>query len=316
MKIQLITPAPLSINNGNKITALRWARILRRLEHQVDLGQTYDGARSDLLIALHARRSYESIQRFHELNPNLPLIVALTGTDLYRDIRKSRKARRSLAIATRLVVLQKMALVELPKRFHSKTRVIYQSAEQYDGNPPASNDGIFKVCVIGHLRKEKDPFRTALATRQLPSHSRIKILHVGHALDGTLEKWARAETHSNPRYRWVGAWPHWKTRKALAESHLLSLTSRIEGSSNVLSEALASSVPVVASRIPGLVGTLGKDFPGYFPAGDTRRLASLLIKSESDRRFYQLLKRHCSRLAHLVDPLRELDAWRRLIEEF
>ena len=93
MRIQLITPAPLRLNNGNKITALRWARILRQLGHKVIVRQSYDGARCDLLIALHARRSYPSIDKFHRLHPELPLIVVLTGTDLYRDIRSDGNAQ-------------------------------------------------------------------------------------------------------------------------------------------------------------------------------------------------------------------------------
>lgn len=315
MRIQLITPAPLRLNNGNKITAIRWARILRQLGHKVIVRQSYDGARYDLLIALHARRSYPSIDKFHRLHPELPLIVVLTGTDLYRDIRTDGNAKRSLELATRLVGLQKMAFAELPKHLHSKTRIIYQSAAPYrlQERLPARRN--FDVCLIGHLRKEKDPLRAALAARRLPSESRIRVVHLGLALDPRLEKQARAEAASNRRYRWLGERPHWKTRRILARSDLAVITSRMEGSSNVLSEALASSVPVVASRIPGLMGTLGKSFPGYFPVGNTQRLADLLRRSETDKKFYRRLKRYCEGLSHLIRPKRELDAWRGLLRE-
>ena len=313
MRIQLITPAPLRLNNGNKITALRWARILRLLGHKVKVQQFYDGARCDLLIALHARRSYPSIEEFHRLHPGLPLIVVLTGTDLYRDIRTDSNAQRSLEVATHLVALQKMALAELPKRFHSKTHIIYQSAEPYRGRTSRPGKPIFQVCLIGHLRAEKDPLRAAMAVRRLPPESRIQVVHIGLALDGRIEKKARAEAMRNPRYHWLGERPHWKTRKILAQSDLAVITSRMEGSSNVLSEALASSVPLVASRIPGLMGTLGKNFPGYFPVGNTHHLAALLRRSETDKKFYRRLKRHCGALSHLVRPKRELEAWRNLL---
>ena len=49
MKIQLVTPAPLKINNGNKITAVRWAGILKKLGHHVRVTQSYDGKACDLL---------------------------------------------------------------------------------------------------------------------------------------------------------------------------------------------------------------------------------------------------------------------------
>jgi putative glycosyltransferase (TIGR04348 family) len=315
VNIQIITPAPLRFNNGNKITAVRWLRILRQLGHTVILEQSYNGKWCDMLIALHARRSYPSIRRFHEAHPTLPLIVVLTGTDLYRDIRNHRNAQRSLEWATRIVVLQSMALTELPTRLHPKTRVIYQSAAPAGSKRSMWNSREFKVSLIGHLRKEKDPLRTAMAVRQLGTESRIAVVHLGRALDDKLKQRAVFESERNPRYHWMGELSHQRTRKILAESHLAVITSRIEGSSNVLSEAIASSVPVIASRISGLIGTLGKDYPGYFPVGDTRKLAALLIKAETDRCFYLALRDECARLKSLVAPAREVRAWKSLLSE-
>jgi putative glycosyltransferase (TIGR04348 family) len=314
VNIQLVTPAPLRINNGNRITALRWSALLKKLGHRVRVTQTYDDRPCDVLIALHARRSADSIQRFHELHPEAPLIVVLTGTDLYHDIRRDKQAQQSLEIATRLVVLQSMALSALPRHLHHKTKVIYQSAESFDGasSRPRSK---FTVCVIGHLRDEKDPLRAALAVRQLPPESRIELTHIGLALDDVLAERAHTELERNGRYRWLGQLSHRATRKHLAQSDLVCITSKMEGSSNVLSEALASGVPVIATRIDGLIGTLGKDYPGYFPVGDTKKLAGLLLKAETDRAYYRTLKRHCARSAKFVRPQRELDSWRRLLKE-
>jgi hypothetical protein len=41
----------------------------------------------------------------------------------------------------------------------------------------------------------------------------------------------------------------------------------------------------------------------------------LLRKSESDKKFYRRLKRHCKELSYLVHPKRELDAWRSLLHD-
>jgi putative glycosyltransferase (TIGR04348 family) len=314
MRIKLITPALASARNGNSITALRWKRILTQLGHQVTLEERYRGGRCDLMIALHARRSFDSIRRFREDHPDLPLIVVLTGTDLYRDIRSNPDAQKSLELATRLIVLQSMGMAELAQRLRRKTRVIYQSATEVNGHASGSGNG-FKVCVVGHLRPEKDPLRAAMASRYLPTSSRLRVIHVGRALSDEMKRRALAERSRNPRYRWLGELPHWKTRRILASSHLLALTSRMEGSSNVLCEAIASSVPVVASKIRGLIGTLGENYPGYFPVGDTRALAELLKRAESEPTFYRTLKAHCARLAPLVDPKRERDAWKQLLDE-
>jgi putative glycosyltransferase (TIGR04348 family) len=315
VKIQLVTPAPLRFNNGNKITALRWARIFRTLGHQVKVLQNYDGQPCDAMIALHARRSYNSICRFRKVYPERPLIVVLTGTDLYRDIRSHRSAQRSLILATRIVALQKMALSELAESLHPKTRIIYQSAESCLRRNFSNVGNGFKVSVIGHLRAEKDPLRTALATRHLPKQSRIEICHIGRALDKDLERRARAEMIKNRRYRWIGELPHKKTRQILAQSNITVITSRMEGSSNVLSEALACAVPVIASRIPGLMGTLGADYPGYFATGDTVALNQILLRAESDRKFYRSLKSICKSLSPLVAPKREVAAWKQLLQE-
>src|SRR5262245_56853635 len=314
MKIQLVTPAPLKLNNGNKITALRWAKIFKGLGHRVKVVQNYTGAPCDILIALHARRSAESIREFHETHADQPLILVLTGTDLYRDIRRNGKAKQSLELASRIVVLQRMAFRDLPRHLHGQTQVFYQSAESFKSKPITARG--FQVCVIGHLREEKDPLRAALALRRLPADSRIRLIHVGLALDERLGKKAQAETRRNDRIRWLGQLSHRKTRMTLARSQLVCITSKMEGSSNVLSEALASGVPVVTTKIPGLIGTLGKDFPGYFPVGDTKRLARLLLRAETDRKFYLALKHHCARAAKLVQPKRERADWNRLLERF
>jgi len=215
MRIELITPAPASAKNGNRITAVRWAHFLRRLGHRVTVQERYAGAPCDLLIALHARRSFDSIRNFRKRHPEQPLIVVLTGTDLYRDIRTHSSARESLEVATRLVVLQRKALEELPQRLRRKTRVIYQSAALFRRRPGHVENG-FKICVIGHLRPEKDPMRTALAVRSLPSSSKVTLIHIGRALTRQMNLRVRREVSRNSRYRWLGGLPHWKTRRLLA----------------------------------------------------------------------------------------------------
>ena len=93
MKICLVTPAPTYSRKGNRVTALRWGRILRELDHRVIIIEEYQGERCDLMVALHARRSHPSIVRFRDEHPELPLILALTGTDLYGDIHTDASAK-------------------------------------------------------------------------------------------------------------------------------------------------------------------------------------------------------------------------------
>src|SRR5207245_2107756 len=147
MKIALITPAGARSRSGNRHTATRWAAMLGSLGHRVRVSVRWDGRAADAMIALHARRSHASIVRFRERFPASPLVVVLTGTDLYRDIRSDRDARGSLALADRLVVLQDMGKLELGPRLRLKTRVIYQSA---DGRSSRKGSSLrFRVAVLG-----------------------------------------------------------------------------------------------------------------------------------------------------------------------
>ena len=110
MRILILCPARAGTRHGNRVTALRWARILRGLGHRVALQEAFRDDRPDLLIALHARKNAAPVLRFRARAPEAPLVVALTGTDVYRDIGRSRAARRALQAATRLVTLQPLAL--------------------------------------------------------------------------------------------------------------------------------------------------------------------------------------------------------------
>jgi putative glycosyltransferase (TIGR04348 family) len=328
MKILLVTPAPPGSRKGNRVTALRWAGLLRQLGHHILIRQAYDGERADLLIALHARRSFAAINAFHRAQPDGPIVLALTGTDLYEEIQTDPLARQALELASRLVVLQPLGVEELPPRLRAQARVIYQSCEtpprpnrasrvQTGNSRPSVIDprSSFDVCVLGHLRPVKDPFRTALAARLLPTSSRIQVLHAGAALSPEMDKQARAEEAINPRYRWLGDLPRRKALRLLARSRLFVLTSLMEGGANTISEASAVGVPVLASRIPGSVGLLGADYPGYFPVGDTAALAALLTRAETDTKFYKKLEAWCRRLRPLFRPARERESWRRLLRE-
>lgn len=313
MRILIVTPAGARSRYGNRNTAARWARLLRELGHRVAVKVAWDGAATDMMIALHARRSHESIKRFALLYPDRPLIVALTGTDLYRDIRDDAHARESMRLATRMIVLQDMGLRELAPGLRRKTRVIYQSTRPVRRQPPLKS--CFEITVSGHLREEKDPFRAVAALAYLPQESRIRLTHIGGARSPQMAAIAQGWADTEPRYRWLGERAHWKALRLLARSRLMVISSHMEGGANVVSEALAAGVPVIASRIPGNIGMLGADYAGYFQPENEQVLARLLWRAESDAAFYRLLKGQCLARKPLVSPRREKHHLKMLLDE-
>ena len=130
-----------------------------------------------------------------------------------------------------------------------------------------------------------------------------------------LERRARRESEQNSRYRWMGSQSKQTTLRILARARVLAVTSRAEGGANVISEAIACGVPVIASRIDGSVGLLGRDYPAYFPVGDTACLAGLLERVAHDGRFLADLKRQCRKLQPAFRPSAERAAWRALLAE-
>lgn len=314
MRIILVTPAAARSRFGNRVTARRWAAVLRSLGHRVAVRTAWDGASADVLIALHAWRSAASIRRFRVRFPTRPLIVALTGTDIYGFLHTEPEiTRRSLECADMLVGLHDLVGKALPPEFRTRVRVVHQSVSGRSlVRRPSKRT--FDVCVVGHLRREKDPLRAALAARGMPPDSRLRVLHAGRARDPEWAGAARDEMARNPRYRWLGEVPGWRVRRLYERTHAMVISSLTEGGANVVSEAVAGGLPIIASRIPGNVGLLGPDHPGTFPPEDTGALGALLRRAEREPEFLAELTRHGARRAPLFTPERERDAWRRLLE--
>jgi putative glycosyltransferase (TIGR04348 family) len=315
MKISLITPAPKDTRSGNRTTAVRWARLLRSLGHRVDVATRYDDSPADVMIALHAWRSADSVRAWRTRCRQRPLVVGLGGTDIYRFQHSDPDVTLgSMRVADMLVGLHDLVSDAIPEELHGKLRVIYQSVPPLPRRLPPLRD-TFEVLVVGHLREEKDPMRTAQASRLLPVHSQIRVVHLGMAHGEQWSAAARAEMAENPRYQWRGEVPGWAVRRAMARAPLMVLSSIMEGGANVVSEALVAGVPILASRIDGSVGLLGRDYPGYFPVGDTEALAALLHRAETDVAFLAELRRHCATRAPLFEPAREQQSWHDALQE-
>jgi putative glycosyltransferase (TIGR04348 family) len=290
---------------------LRWQSFLKNSGHQVRISSQWCSKKTDVLIALHAYRSHASIVQFRKLHPNHPIILIMTGTDLYRDMPLHPEVLKSMEMSDAIVVLQSAALAMIPKNLQGKTHVIYQSTK------PVKRKALLKksflISVIGHLRTEKDPFCTAESLQYLRSESKIKVLHLGKAMSPEMKSQAKVYNKELKNYHWLDELSHAETLQQLSRSHLMVISSLMEGGAHVVTEAIAIGVPVIASDIPGNRGLLGDDYPGYYPVGDTKALALMLQKVEFEPLFYKSLEAHIKKRKKYVQPQFELNSIKALL---
>jgi putative glycosyltransferase (TIGR04348 family) len=301
-RIVIVSPALAAANNGNWHTAHRWSCLLRD-DYRVSIAAHWrrpEDGDADALIALHARRSAASIDAFARAHPGRALVVVLTGTDLYRDIRGDAEAQRSLRQATRLVALQAQGPQELPAALRDKCRIVFQSAAPL--TPATKPAGRLRVVMAGHLRPEKDPLCFMQAAVRLASRPELRFEHIGDALDPALAEAARDTERATSRYRWLGGLPRVATRQRIRRAHLLVNASRMEGGAQVVIEAVQSGTAVLASRIGGHVGLLGADYAGFFEPGDAAGLARLVARAHDEPAYRELLLEQGRRRAPLFDP--------------
>ncbi len=304
--VLIVSPGLAADNNGNWQTARRWAQMLRGhartriLSHWPAPGESTDAV---ALLALHARRSADSIEAWTSAHPGYGLAVVLTGTDLYHDIIDDATAQRSLALAQQLVVLQDKGPQALPPQYRKKTRVMFQSTTTRKTLP--KNPKFLKAMMVGHLREVKSPQTLFQAARLLATRSDIHIDHIGVALETPLGVQARLAEADNPRYRWLGGVAHESTRWHIQRADVLVHCSRMEGGAHVVMEAVCSGTAVLASKVDGNVGMLGEDYAGYFTWGDAQGLADLLTRCRDDAAFLAHLRAQCEARAPLFQPAKE-----------
>jgi hypothetical protein len=194
LKVALITPAGRGSHAGNRATATRWAKLLEELGCRVHLVGSEEGGQPgaeacrlggqppDLVLALHAVRSHAAIRACRESFPTCTVVVVLTGTDVYRFQQSHPEMfHDSLEASDALIGLHDCLAEDLPARCLARLHIVHQSAQPLPPRAPRPGRRWFEVLVAGHLREEKDSLRAALAVRELPSRSRLRVVQLGGA---------------------------------------------------------------------------------------------------------------------------------------
>lgn len=302
----------LSSRSGNSVTAQRYSRILRSLGFRTRIVSPPDAVPDAyILVALHAYKSARFVSAYRKRFPQRPVVVVLTGTDVYGKLH-ARRTIQALEIADAIVTLQPLAIERLPKRLRDKAVAVVQSARRVAVKKKRAKHAPLRLCVLGHLRREKDPLRAAYALSYLKGVG-VELLQAGGVLDARYATRIDALEAREPRYRYLGELSAVRALTLLASCDALVLSSRSEGGANVASEAIANGVPVLASRIDGNVGVFGSRYAGYYPAGSSKALAALIDRFVTDPSFARLLRRQIRAMEPKVTLESERDGLARAI---
>lgn len=314
MRVQLVTPAPRASRSGNRLTALRWAGQLRSLGHHARAREKLDAAPADLLVALHAEKSAAALAEWKRRDAGAPMVLVMTGTDLYDHDQLSALALESCAYADRIVVLQPGAIDRIPVELRDRVRCIPQSASPPNDPLPRSAEHFDVVC-LAHLRPVKDPLLLARAARLAPSTSKLRVRLAGSAYDDELAAAVRRESDDNPRFEWLGPLARADALRLLAAASLLAISSRNEGGPAVVPEAIACGVGVMSTDMAAARALLGSEHPGLYAVGDAEALARLVQRAEDEPEFLATLTQRSIDLQPEVRPERERARIAELVDE-
>ncbi len=251
------------------------------------LGRYIDKIQPDLLH-IHGT---ETVYGLMAIKPGLPVLVSLQGI-----ITKISEQERNLRY--RLIQKFERDTIRRSTFFIAKTpfardfiRSINPDARVFEIENPMNevffstirHPGVEKLAVfIGYLAKEKGIEDLLAATARL---SDLRLVVVGRG-NGEYERELLGIANSlgiSSRVKWTGYLAPGEIAELFSKASLLVLPSYAENSPNVVSEAMCSGVPVVASDVGGIPQMISDGNTGFLvPPGDVDSLVSAIDRVTSN----------------------------------
>jgi len=157
---------------------------------------------------------------------------------------------------------------------------------------PKDGSGVFRLVAVGSLipRKGMSTIINALAQLKDRQHFHLSVIGSGAELSG-LEALVQKESLLN-YVEFVGEVVPEKVVDYLVKADAFVLASYSEGRPNVVLEALAVGVPVIASDIDGVRELIADGMTGLrFPAGSAKKLAQKIEQLAKDFELQERLAR-------------------------
>lgn len=234
------------------------------------------------------------VARWLTLQLDLPYIVSLRGSDVPGHDRTLNRMHAITLPLRRCVLRNAIAVVANSDGLAATARAadpfpiqIIPNGVDCDRFNPDPNCSVrspnapLRILFVGRVHREKNLGSVIRQLSKLPAgiRARIELLVAGDGAQRPELFGLASELGVADQVRWLG----WQSKASLPAlyrtAHALVNPSLYEGMPNVVLEAMASALPVIASDIPGNRAVVVADKTGlFFPLDDEAVLGSALSR--------------------------------------
>jgi glycosyltransferase involved in cell wall biosynthesis len=221
-----------------------------------------------------------------------PVITTLRGSDVARA-EHSWLDRAILALAVRTsvtVICVSEAMAERARRqFPHRAADIHACLNGVDEAffriVRAPSDGnTLRVLAVGNLIRLKGFDVLIEAVARARCREQVQVCIVGDGVEENALRALAVARGVSASFEFAGRLPVADMPERFAGADVFVLSSHSEGRPNVVVEALASGLPVIATDLEGVRGMVVDGDTGWLiPSGDVDRLAAALDQADADR---------------------------------
>lgn len=272
MRIAIISPYTLPVNRGNSLTAERLKNGLIKKGMTVSIFDSLKDSvketaefNPDIVHCLHGTRSQLFISELYN-HISAPLVTTLTGTDYNTsekqgpsDEKLSYMLNKSSAIIT-FNSFAKELLLEIFPAFSEKVHVIPQAVELMTWNESRNSirnkyeytEKDIIILLAGGIRSIKNLDYAIDACFEIEKqNNHIKLILAGPIIEQDNADYILDKGKELKCFSYLGELSQDETRRLMYGSDIFLNTSISEGMSGAILEAMAESLPVIATRNSG-----------------------------------------------------------------
>jgi glycosyltransferase involved in cell wall biosynthesis len=295
--VHLVVPAGLPPTSGNWITAERWAARLRAMGITVSvhdaaqLGETPAPGRGEVVHALHALRA--GLPALRWAGPR-PVLWTFTGTDL--DPEALDQVRAAAGAVAALVAFHPEAAAELRRALPAaadRVRVVAPGVPLprlrtiRPADAAGAAGGEVRFLLPAGLRPVKQPELALEAVRYVRAAGvPARLTVVGPARDEAYAADFLRRLQGVPFARYAGEVPHAEMGRWYVGADVVLNTSRAEGLSNAVLEAMAHGRCILATDIPGNRAAVRHGVDGWLAPPEELPAAALRLARDRELRLH------------------------------